>query len=81
MNPLSDGALCDAVIMIPALHFRNRTAEESRGVDLASGTRNTLTGPAASTRAQSSANSGELCRVSRAITQESGASGPSFERR
>ena len=58
--------------MIPASHLRWRTAKESRGVERASGNRKTLNPAAARTRAQSSANSGELCRVSRAITHDRG---------
>lgn len=55
--------------MIPASHRRCRTAKESRGVERASGNKNTLNPAAASTRAQSSPNSGELWRESRNHTR------------
>ena len=56
--------------MIPASQRRCRTAKESRGVERGSSNRKTLKPAAASTRAQSSANSAEWCRVSWAITHD-----------
>ena len=58
--------------MIPASQPRCRTAQESRGVERGSVKRKTLKPAAASTRAQSSANSAEWCRVSWAITHDRG---------